>query len=312
MMMNDDFLWVEKYRPETVSECILPDATKRILQKVVDSGKLQHMLFYSGPGSGKTTSAIAICKELGKSYIVINGSNEGRLLDTIRNIVIPFASTGSLDGSDKVVIYDEVDNAGTDVMKQLRGVMEQVQGNCKFIFTCNYLSKVIDALQSRTAMVSFNVEKKQMPKVASQFMTRTETILTENKVEYDKKVLAEFVMKYFPDFRKSLNELQKYASIENKIDIGILEAMSTNLDEYLGFLKVGDFKGARKWIAQNTPNSSFYGNLNTALYTTLTGETMARAILILADYQYKHAFAADAELNISACTIELMAECFNG
>lgn len=311
--MADEFLWVSKYRPTKVKDCVLPEGTRNLLQGVVNSGNLQHMLFYSStPGTGKTTSAITLAEEMGCDYLLINGSNEGRLLSTVRDQVEPFASTGSVLGNakTKVVIWDEVDNSGSDVMKQLRGVIERVEQNCRFICTCNYPSKIIEPLASRLAQINFNVEPVEMPKMAAAFMAAASNILGENEITFSKKVLAAVITKHFPDFRKTLNALQLYSQMNgNVIDDGILVSSSSRMNEYIVGLKEKDFTKCRKWVAQNSPNSSFYGDLIKSLYTVLKGEALARAVLIVAEYQYKHSFSADSELNMAAMTIELITQC---
>jgi len=222
-----DFIWVEKYRPQQIDECILPDHIKKTFQDFVNQGEIPNMLLSGPPGIGKTTVAKALCKQLGVDYYVINGSDEGRFLDTVRNNAKNFASTVSLTSlsKHKVIIIDEADNTTSDVQLLLRASIEEFSRNCRFIFTCNYKNKIIDPLHSRCSVVDFSVNKKDKPTIAAQFFARLNSILEEEKVEADKKVLAELINKHFPDWRRVLNECQRYA-VSGKIDSGILAAFS--------------------------------------------------------------------------------------
>ena len=308
-----DFIWVEKYRPTTIDECILPKSIKKTFQDFVDRGEIPNMLLSGPPGIGKTTVAKALCNQLGSDYYVINGSDEGRFLDTVRNSAKNFASTVSLtsDSKHKVIIIDEADNTTSDVQLLLRASIEEFSKNCRFIFTCNYKNKIIDPLHSRCSVVDFSVNKKDKPTIAAQFFARLNSILEEEKVEADKKVLAELINKHFPDWRRVLNECQRYA-VSGKIDSGILAAFSdVAVNDLIKNLKQKNFSEVRKWVVTNMDNdtSVLLRRIYDSLYDSLVNSSIPAAVLIIAKYQFQIAFVADQEINLLAALTEIMVEC---
>jgi len=308
-----DFIWVEKYRPTTIDECILPKGIKKTFQDFVERGEIPNMLLSGPPGIGKTTVAKALCNQLGSDYYVINGSDEGRFLDTVRNSAKNFASTVSLtsDSKHKVIIIDEADNTTSDVQLLLRASIEEFSKNCRFIFTCNYKNKIIDPLHSRCSVVDFSVNKKDKPTIAAQFFARLNSILEEEKVEADKKVLAELINKHFPDWRRVLNECQRYA-VSGKIDSGILAAFSdVAVNDLIKNLKQKNFSEVRKWVVTNLDNdtSVLLRRIYDSLYDSLEHRSIPAAVLILGKYQFQIAFVADQEINLLACLTEIMVEC---
>jgi len=308
-----DFIWVEKYRPTTIDECILPKSIKKTFLDFVDRGEIPNMLLSGPPGIGKTTVAKALCNQLGADYYVINGSDEGRFLDTVRTNAKNFASTVSLtsESKHKVIIIDEADNTTSDVQLLLRAAIEEFSKNCRFIFTCNYKNKIIDPLHSRCSVVDFSVNKKDKPTIAAQFFTRLNSILEEEKVEADKKVLAELINKHFPDWRRVLNECQRYA-VSGKIDSGILAAFSdVAVNDLIKNLKQKNFSEVRKWVVTNMDNdtSVLLRRIYDSLYDSLEHSSIPAAVLIIAKYQYQIAFVADQEINLLAALTEIMVEC---
>ena len=308
-----DFIWVEKYRPTTIDECILPKGIKKTFQDFVERGEIPNMLLSGPPGIGKTTVAKALCHQLGSDYYVINGSDEGRFLDTVRNSAKNFASTVSLtsDSKHKVIIIDEADNTTSDVQLLLRASIEEFSKNCRFIFTCNYKNKIIDPLHSRCSVVDFSVNKKDKPTIAAQFFSRLNSILEEEKVEADKKVLAELINKHFPDWRRVLNECQRYA-VSGKIDSGILAAFSdVAVNDLIKNLKQKNFAEVRKWVVTNMDNdtSVLLRRIYDSLYDSLVNSSIPAAVLIIAKYQFQIAFVADQEINLLAALTEIMVEC---
>ena len=308
-----DFIWVEKYRPTTIDECILPKGIKKTFQDFVEKGEIPNMLLSGPPGIGKTTVAKALCNQLGSDYYVINGSDEGRFLDTVRNSAKNFASTVSLtsDSKHKVIIIDEADNTTSDVQLLLRASIEEFSKNCRFIFTCNYKNKIIDPLHSRCSVVDFSVNKKDKPTIAAQFFSRLNSILEEEKVEADKKVLAELINKHFPDWRRVLIECQRYA-VSGKIDSGILAAFSdVAVNDLIKNLKQKNFSEVRKWVVTNMDNdtSVLLRRIYDSLYDSLEHSSIPAAVLIIAKYQYQIAFVADQEINLLAALTEIMVEC---
>ena len=308
-----DFIWVEKYRPTTIDECILPKGIKKTFQDFVERGEIPNMLLSGPPGIGKTTVAKALCHQLGSDYYVINGSDEGRFLDTVRNSARKFASTVSLtsDSKHKVIIIDEADNTTSDVQLLLRASIEEFSKNCRFIFTCNYKNKIIDPLHSRCSVVDFSVNKKDKPTIAAQFFARLNSILEEEKVEADKKVLAELINKHFPDWRRVLNECQRYA-VSGKIDSGILAAFSdVAVNDLIKNLKQKNFAEVRKWVVTNMDNdtSVLLRRIYDSLYDSLVNSSIPAAVLIIAKYQFQIAFVADQEINLLAALTEIMVEC---
>ena len=308
-----DFIWVEKYRPTTIDECILPKGIKKTFQDFVERGEIPNMLLSGPPGIGKTTVAKALCKELGVDYYVINGSDEGRFLDTVRTNAKNFASTVSLtsESKHKVIIIDEADNTTSDVQLLLRASIEEFSGNCRFIFTCNYKNKIIEPLHSRCSVIDFNVSKKDKPAIAAQFFSRINQILETEKVESDKKVIAELINKHFPDWRRVLNECQRYA-VSGKIDSGILAAFSdVAVNDLIKNLKQKNFAEVRKWVVTNMDNdtSVLLRRIYDSLYDSLVNSSIPAAVLIIAKYQFQIAFVADQEINLLAALTEIMVEC---
>ena len=308
-----DFIWVEKYRPQTIDECILPENIKKTFSDFLNRGEIPNMLLSGPPGVGKTTVAKALCKQLGVDYYVINGSDEGRFLDTVRNNAKNFASTVSLasEAKHKVIIIDEADNTTSDVQLLLRASIEEFNNNCRFIFTCNYKNKIIEPLHSRCVVVEFGGQGKQKQKIAVEFFNRLVSILDIERIEYDKKVLAELVNKHFPDWRRVLNECQRY-SVSGKLDSGILAAFSdVAVDDLIKNLKTKNFPEVRKWVNSNMDNdtSVLFRRIYDSLYESLVPNTVPAAVLVIAKYQYQMAFVADQEINMLACLTEIMVEC---
>ena len=311
--MHDEFLWVEKYRPQKIEDCILPEQTKKTFLEFLNKGEIPNMLLAGPAGCGKTTVAKALCKQLGVDVYVINGSDDGRFLDTVRNNAKNFASTVSLtsESKHKVIIIDEADNTTPDVQLLLRASIEEFSGNCRFIFTCNYKNKIIEPLHSRCAVIDFNITKKDKPTIAASFFQRLNDILDGERIEADKKVLLELINKHFPDWRRVLNECQRY-SVGGKIDSGILATFSdVSVNNLIGNLKGKNFPEVRKWVVDNLDNDSsvLLRRLYDSLYETLVPNSIPAAVLIIAKYQYQIAFVADQEINLLAALTEIMVEC---
>ena len=308
-----DFIWVEKYRPQTIEECILPESIKKTFSEFLNKGEIPNMLLAGPPGVGKTTVAKALCHELGVDYYVINGSDEGRFLDTVRTNAKNFASTVSLtsESKHKVIIIDEADNTTSDVQLLLRASIEEFQKNCRFIFTCNYKNKIIEPLHSRCAVVEFGIKGKEKQEVAAQFFKRVKLILDQEKVDSENKVLVELINKHFPDWRRVLNELQRY-SVSGRIDSGILAAFSdVAVSDLIKNLKAKNFPEVRKWVNNNMDNdtSVLFRRIYDSLYDSLVPNTIPAAVLVIAKYQYQIAFVADQEITMLACLTEIMVEC---
>ena len=306
--MKDHFLWVEKYRPQTIEDCILPEKTKATFKEFLKKGEVPNLLLCGTAGTGKTTVARALCEELGCDYIVINGSDEGRQIDTLRTKIKSFASAISFENKTKVVIIDEADYLNREsVQPALRAFIETFSENCRFIFTCNYKQKIIDPLHSRTTVIEFRTDKKDQPVLASKFMKRMKFVLDAEGVTYKDKVLAELLMKYIPDYRRVLNEMQRYSS-SGTIDEGILSNISDiNTKDLISSLKDKDWKKMRQWVANNVDTDP--QGIFRYIYDSLLPEikTVPQMVLLIADYQYKAAFVADQEINLTACLTEIMA-----
>lgn len=304
-------LWVEKYRPKTIEDCVLPDRLKTVFQEFVNKGEFPHLILAGTAGTGKTTVAKALCEQLGMDYMFLNGSDENGI-DTFRMKIKGFASSMSLMGGKKAIIIDEADylNANS-VQPALRGALEEFEDNCRFIFTCNHKNRIIPEIHSRCTVIDYRLKPEEKPKMARDFMRSVDNMLKEEGVSCDLKVLPEFIMKHFPDFRKTINELQTYAN-RGQIDAGILSASSdVSLKELVAALKDRNFKSMRQWVAQNGGDdaSRLYRRIYDHLYEILKKETIPAAVIILAKYQYQSAFVADQELNLTACLTEIMADC---
>ena len=310
---NNSFLFVEKYRPQTIDDCILPNDTKKTFNDFVSKGEIPNLLLVGPPGIGKTTIAKALCNELGADYYVINGSDEGRFLDTVRNQAKNFASTVSLtaDSKHKVIIIDEADNTGNDVQLLLRANIETFYNNCRFIFTCNYKNKIIEPLHSRCAVIDFSVKGKEKAQLAGSFFKKLQNILDNERIKYDSKVLAELISKHFPDFRRVLNECQRH-SVSGEINSSILASFSDiAVNDLIKHLKEKNFSEVRKWVVANLDNDSslILRRIYDACYSCLSPQTIPAAVLIIAKYQYQIAFVADQEINLLAALTEIMCEC---
>lgn len=310
--MTEEFLFVEKYRPQTIEDTILPQQFKDQFKEFVTKGEIPNLLLSGSQGCGKTTIARALCNELNADYIVINGSDEGRLIDTLRTKIRNFASTVSLAGGPKVVILDEADYISAEsVQPALRGFIEEFSSNCRFIFTCNYKNRIIPALHSRTTVIDFKILPVEKPKLAQQMLLRCKNICEIENIQAEEKVLAELVMRFFPDFRRVLNEMQRYG-VSGVIDSGLLSSLSEEkFTPLIDMIKEKNWKGMRKWVGQNSDNdfSSLFRKVFNALEHELEGQSIPAAVLIIADYQYKAAFSMDDEINFVACLTELMSEC---
>jgi DNA polymerase III delta prime subunit len=309
--MRDEFLWVEKYRPKTINETILPDGLKKSFQEFVDNGELPNLLLSGTQGTGKTTVARALCEEVGADYIVINGSMNGGI-DTLRNDIKNFASTVSLGGGRKVVILDEADYLNPQsTQPALRGFIEEFSKNCSFILTCNFKNRIIAPLHSRCSVIDFKIDNKEKPKLAGQFFKRVKSILADENVSANDKVVAELINRHFPDNRRILNELQRYGA-SGAIDEGILaQSSDASMKDLVANLKSKNFKEVRKWVALNIDNDpvKIFRNLYDGASTYVAPRSIPQLVVTIADYQYKSAFVADQEINLVACLTELMVEC---
>ena len=304
-------LWVEKYRPHTIADCILPEEYKSTFQSYVDRKEIPHLLLCGGPGTGKTTVARALCDESGGDYLMINGSDESGI-DTFRTKIKHYASAMSLGGGKKVIIIDEADYLNpSSTQPAMRAAMEEFAHNCTFIMTCNFKNRIIEPLHSRCAVIEFKLRKEDKPKMAASFMKRASEILANEKIPFDKAVLVEVVKKHFPDYRRILNELQRY-SVSGKIDAGILSSIAdVSLNDLITSLKDQNFSAMRKWVADfgGDDPAKIYRKIYDSLYDVMDKSTIPNAVLILAKYQYQAAFVADQELNLTACLTEMMVEC---
>ena len=309
--MNEQFLWTERYRPKSIADTILPQSLKAVFQQFVDQGNIPNLILAGSAGVGKTTVARAMLEQLVCDYIVINGSMNGNI-DTLRNDIKSFASSVSLQGGRKYVILDEADylNANS-TQPALRNFMEEFSKNCGFILTCNFKNRIIEPLHSRCSVIDFVIPNTEKPTMAAHFFKRVCGILDENNIAYEKKVVAALIEKHFPDWRRVLNELQRYAST-GSIDTGILVNISDdNVRTVIGYLKDKNFTEARKWVALNSDldTATFYRKLYDTASDNLKPSAIPQLVLTLAEYQYKAAFVADQEINTAACLTEIMVEC---
>jgi DNA polymerase III delta prime subunit len=307
-MNPEQFLWVEKYRPHTIKDCILPEEVKTTFQQFIAKKEIPNLLLTGGAGTGKTSLARALCEELDCDYIIINGSDEGRQIDTLRTKIRSFASAVSFEGKTKVVILDEADYLNREsVQPALRAFIETFSSNCRFIFTCNYINRIITPLHSRTTVVDFKIAPSDRPKLAAKFLQRMAYILDNEGIEYSEKVLAELLMKYFPDYRRVINELQRY-SVAGKIDEGVLSNFQEiNAKQLIEALRDKDWKQMRQWVSNNVDTDP--QGIFRQIYDILIPEikSIPQLVLLIADYQYKAAFVADQEINLTACLTEIMA-----
>ena len=311
-MQRDDFLWVEKYRPTKISDCVLPSDLYEPFSDFVDQGKLPNLILAGGPGTGKTTAAKALCEETQTDYLMVNGSDEGRSIDTVRTTLNQFCSSVSMTGNRKAIIMDEADYMNPDsVQPALRGFIEKFGNYVSFLFTANYPNRNIDPIHSRCAVFDFVIPKNEIKKIAEKYLELCGDILSKENVEYENKVLAELIMKHFPDFRRVLNELQRY-STSGRIDTGILTSLEeVNVGELVSSLRGKKFSDMRKWANSNidTDTAKIFRKLYDSLSGYLKPQSVPQAVLIIADYQYKSAFVADQEINLVACLTEIMVEC---
>jgi DNA polymerase III delta prime subunit len=308
--MAENILWVETYRPKKIADCILSKSIKKTFEEFVKNNELPNLLLSGGAGVGKTTVARALCEELNRDYMIINGSEESGI-DILRTKIKNFASTVSLQGGQKVVILDEADYLNpSSTQPALRGFIEEFHNNCRFIFTCNFKNRIIEPLHSRCSVIEFKVNGGRQ-KLATELLERCCDILKEQNVEYEKKVVAEMIMKHFPDNRRVLNELQRY-SVSGKIDSGILVNLSeVNMKELALHLKEKEFTKVRKWVVDNIDNDpvKIFRKIYDSLYTYLEPATIPSAVIIIGEYQMKAAFVADPEINLLACLTEMMTQC---
>lgn len=309
--MNEQFLWTEQYRPQTIDDCVLPDSLKKVFNDYIEAGELPHFLFHGSAGVGKTTVARALCNEIGAEYMFINGSDESGI-DVLRTKIKGFASSVSLTDAKKVVILDEADYLNPNsTQPALRGFMEEFANNCRFILTCNFKNRIIEPLHSRCAVVDFKITGSEKRDIAAQFFKRAVNILKTQGIEYDPKVVAELVQKYFPDYRRILNELQRY-SVSGKIDSGIF--VNVGAESYKSLFKMmaeKNFVEVRKWVGINVDGdcTRTFRELYDSSANLLQPRSIPQMILIIADYQYKAAFVSDQEVNMMACLTEIMGSC---
>lgn len=307
----DEFLWVEKYRPKKIDDCILPASIKSTFQQMVDSGETQNLLLCGGPGCGKTTVAKALCHEMDSEFMMINCSEDGNI-DTLRTTIRNFASTVSMSGGKKVVILDEFDYSNPQsTQPALRGFIEEFSKNCRFILTCNYKNRIIEPLHSRCTVVEFKIPNKEKPALALKILGRVQNILREEEIDFDAEVLPQLIMKHFPDIRRVMNELQRY-SVGGKIDVGILSQLGdVSIKELISSMKTKEFGKVRSWVVDHLDNdqTQIFRKIYDGLYTHMKDHSIPEAVLVIAEYQYKSAFVADHEINMVACLTELMMRC---
>ena len=309
--MREEFLWVEKYRPKSIEECILPEGLKKTFLEFIENKEIPNLLLCGTAGVGKTTVARALCEHLNVDYIMINGSEESGI-DVLRSKIKTFASTVSLRGGRKVVLLDEADYLNPQsTQPALRGFIEEFSGNCGFIFTCNFANRIITPIHSRTSVIDFKTKKNELPKLAGQFLVRVKNILSIENIEYDEKVVAELIMKHIPDWRRVLNELQRYGA-SGTIDVGILTDFSqVNIENLCKYLKEKDFGNIRKWAVDNLDNDPhlLYRKIYDVLITKLKPSSVPTVVIIIAEYVYKSAFVVDQEINMIACLTMIMGKC---
>ena len=307
------FLWVEQYRPSKIADCILPENIKKSFQGFVEQGEIPNLLLAGTAGVGKTTVAKALCDEIGASYIVINGSDEGRFLDTVRNRVRQFATTVSLTsgGAHKVVIIDEADNTTNDVQLSLRTAVEEFHTNCRFIFTCNFINKIIEPLHSRCTVVDFRIKPEQATGLQGQFFTRLKTILDHEQIQYEDKVLAKLTKRYYPDWRRLINECQRYAATGSINSAILVDVADVNLDALLSSLKKKEFTTVKNWVVQHMDNdpSMVMRKIYDSMYGVLKPASIPEAVLIIAKYMKDISIVPDQEVNMLACLTEIMMSC---
>ena len=308
--MKRNFLWVEKYRPSKIEDCILPDGSKKSFQGFLDQGEIPNLLLSGPAGVGKTTVARALCDEIGASYLLINGSDEGRSIDTIRTKVKQFATSISLTSSaaHKVVILDEADNMTYDVQMILRAAIEEYHLNCRFIFTCNFINKLIDPIKSRCTVVDFTIKPSHKEKLQEQFFYRIRDILTEESIKYEDKIIAKLIRRYYPDWRRLLNEAQRFAS-SGETDAGILiDIADINIDELIRAMKDRNYSTVKSWVTQNMDHDPYMvmRKIYDVLYQHASNASVPNCVLIIAKYQYQIQFVADQEINTLACLTEIM------
>jgi DNA polymerase III delta prime subunit len=305
-----EFLWAEKYRPHTVEDCILPDRIKKLFQSYVDKKSVPNLMLTGSAGVGKTTVAMAMCEEIGLNHLFINSSEE-RGIDTLRTKIKGYASTISLTGGRKVIILDEADYLTPDAQAALRGTIEEFSENCTFIFTCNFKSRLIDAIHSRCSVIDFTLLPDEKPRMALQLFKRLENVLRQEGVEYVKEVLQQIVGKFFPDYRRTLNELQRYGST-GSLDAGTLSQIHDvrRISDLMGFLKEGNFAETRKWVVSNSDiePARIFRKIYDGMYDYMKSESIPQCVIILAKYQYQAAFCSDGELNLVACLTEIMVD----
>lgn len=308
--MKRDFLWVEKYRPTKIDDCILPEGSKKSFQGFLDQGEIPNLLLSGPAGVGKTTVARALCDQLGASYLLINGSDEGRSIDTIRNKVKQFATSISLTSgaAHKVVILDEADNMTYDVQMILRASIEEYHSNCRFIFTCNFINKLIDPIKSRCTVVDFTIKPSHKEKLQEQFFYRIRDILTKEEIKYEDKIIAKLIRRYYPDWRRLLNEAQRFAS-SGEIDAGILvDIADINIDDLIRAMKDRNYSTVKNWVTQNMDHDPYMvmRKIYDVLYKHASNASIPNCVLIIAKYQYQIQFVADQEINTLACLTEIM------
>lgn len=309
--MSKEFLWVEKYRPRSIADCVLPDRIKKVFQEYVNKKSIPNLMLTGTAGVGKTTAAIAMCEEIGLDHIFINSSDE-RGIDTLRTKIKGYASTMSFSGLRKVVILDEADYITPEAQAALRGAIEEFSANCTFIFTCNFKSKLIDAIHSRCSVIDFTLKSEEKPRMGAQFFTKLLVILNQENIQYDKQVVIKIVEKFFPDFRRTINELQRYSN-SGAIDAGIITQVTDikSINDLVTYLKEKNFSEMRKWVVTNSDidPTRVFRKVYDGLYEYMKPESIPQAVVILAKYQYQAAFVPDQEINLVACLTEIMVDC---